>query len=266
MVRARSIPEKPSLEGLEEKWDAWWEEAATFRFDRSKTRAEVYSIDTPPPTASGTLHIGHVLSYTHTDLIARYQRMRGREVFYPIGWDDNGVPTERRVENYYGVRCDPSLPYDPAFAPPEQPGKDFVTTSRRNFVELCLTLTTEDEKLFETTWRRLGLSVDWSRLYQTVSSDARATAQRGFLRNLARGEAYLAEAPTLWDVTFRTAVSQAELEDRDSPSASHRIAFHRTNGSDPVAVETTRPELLAACVALVAHPDDTGTSRCSTPR
>jgi len=262
MAGERNVPDKPSLDGLEVKWDAHWEAEGTFRFDRSKERAEVYSIDTPPPTASGTLHIGHVFSYTHTDIVARYQRMKGREVFYPIGWDDNGVPTERRVENYYGVRCDPSLPYDPGFKPPDEPGKAFLTTSRRNFVELCTALTTEDEKVFEVTWRRLGLSVDWALLYQTISADARATAQRAFLRNLARGEAYLAEAPTLWDITFGMAVSQAELEDRDAPSASHRIAFHNqhnASGGDgdwPLFVETTRPELLAACVALVAHPDD----------
>jgi valyl-tRNA synthetase len=251
----RSVPEKPSLDGLEEKWAARWEEQGTYRFDRTKTRDEVFSIDAPPPTASGTLHIGHVFSYTHTDAVARYQRMRGREVFYPMGWDDNGVPTERRVENYFGVRCDPSLPYDPDFTPPESPGKEFVTTSRRNFVELCVQLTTEDEKAFEATWRRLGLSVDWSMLYQTISEKARATAQRAFLRNLARGEAYLAEAPTLWDVTFGMAVSQAELEDREAASAYHRISFHSVDG-DPIMIETTRPELLAACVALVAHPDD----------
>jgi valyl-tRNA synthetase len=256
MATERRVPEKPNLDGLEDRWGAAWEEQGTYRFDRTKTRDEIFSIDTPPPTASGTLHIGHVFSYTHTDAVARFQRMRGREVFYPMGWDDNGVPTERRVENYFGVRCDPSLPYDPDFRPPESPGKEFVTTSRRNFVELCIELTTEDEKAFEATWRRLGLSVDWSTLYQTISDRARATAQRAFLRNLARNEAYLAEAPTLWDVTFGMAVSQAELEDRDAASAYHRISFHPAAGGEPIMIETTRPELLAACVALVAHPDD----------
>ena len=256
MATERRVPEKPSLDGLEDRWAAAWEANGTYRFDRTKTRDEIFSIDTPPPTASGSLHIGHVFSYTHTDAIARFQRMRGREVFYPMGWDDNGVPTERRVENYYGVRCDPSLPYDPDFTPPESPGKDFVKTSRRNFVELCIELTTEDEQAFEATWRRLGLSVDWSMLYQTISDRARATAQRAFLRNLSRDEAYLAEAPTLWDTTFGMAVSQAELEDREAPSAYHRMSFHPTAGGDPVMIETTRPELLAACVALVAHPDD----------
>jgi valyl-tRNA synthetase len=195
-----------------------------------------------------------VFSYTHTDIVARYQRMRGKYVFYPMGWDDNGLPTERRVQNYYGVRCDPSLPYDPDFTPPEKPGKEQIPISRRNFVALCEQLTEEDERAFEQLWRRVGLSVDWSNVYRTISETSRAIAQKMFLHNLARGEAYAQEAPTLWDITFRTAVAQAELEDRERPGFYHRISFHGPAG--PVWIETTRPELLPACVALVAHPDD----------
>ncbi|GAA4577291.1 valine--tRNA ligase [Planotetraspora kaengkrachanensis] len=248
------MPEKPTLDGLESVWVARWEAEGTYRFDRSKPREQVYSIDTPPPTVSGSLHVGHVFSFTHADLMARYQRMNGKSVFYPIGWDDNGLPTERRVQNVYGVRCDPSLPYDPDFVPPDKPGKRDVLISRRNFVELCHKLTAIDEQAFEAVWRRVGLSVDWSLLYTTISDEARAVSQRAFLRNLARGEAYLAEAPTLWDVTFRTAVAQAELEDREWPGSFHRISFRGDRG--PVWIETTRPELIPACVALVAHPDD----------
>ncbi|QFY14752.1 valine--tRNA ligase [Nonomuraea phyllanthi] len=248
------MPEKPTLDGLEQVWVARWEEDGTYRFDRSRPREQVYSIDTPPPTVSGSLHVGHVFSFTHTDIMARYQRMIGKSVFYPIGWDDNGLPTERRVQNVYGVRCDPSLPYDPDFVPPDKPGKREISISRRNFVELCHKLTALDEQAFEEVWRRVGLSVDWSMLYTTISDEARAVSQRAFLRNLRRGEAYLAEAPTLWDVTYRTAVAQAELEDREWPGAFHKISFYGEKG--PVWIETTRPELIPACVALVAHPDD----------
>jgi len=249
------IPGKPSLDGLEGTWAAVWERDGLHRFDRTAPRARVYAIDTPPPTVSGSLHIGHVFSYTHTDILARYRRMRGNAVFYPMGWDDNGLPTERRVQFHYGVRCDPALPYDPDFAPPAEPDpKRLVPVPRENFVELCHELTALDERAFEEVWRRLGLSVDWSLAYTTIGDDARAASQRAFLRNLTRGEAYTAEAPTLWDVTWRTAVAQAELEDRERPGAYHRIAFHTADG--PVHVETTRPELLPACVALVTHPDD----------
>jgi valyl-tRNA synthetase len=255
MSEASRVPDKPTLEGLEEKWAAVWKEQATYAFDRTASREDVYSIDTPPPTVSGSLHVGHIFSYTHTDLVARYQRMRGKKVFYPIGWDDNGLPTERRVQNYYGVKCDPSLPYDPDFTPPEKPDpKKQVPISRQNFVELCGELTHIDEQAFEAMWRQVGLSVDWSYLYTTISEDSRRTSQRAFLRNFARGEAYLAEAPTMWDVTFQTAVAQAEMEARDYPGAFHRIAFHGADG--PIYIETTRPELLPACVALIAHPDD----------
>ncbi|WP_103351563.1 valine--tRNA ligase [Amycolatopsis sp. CA-128772] len=249
------VPDKVGVDGLEAKWVPVWESTGAYRFDRSKTRAEVYSIDTPPPTVSGSLHIGHVFSYTHTDVLARFKRMRGLEVFYPMGWDDNGLPTERRVQNHFGVRCEPSLPYDPEFRPPEKPGKDVVAISRRNFVELCETLTETDEQVFEQLWRQLGLSVDWTMTYQTIGHDSRLISQRAFLRNLERGEAYQAEAPTLWDVSFRTAVAQAELEDRERSGAFHDLAFTGPDGAD-VVIATTRPELLPACVALVAHPDD----------
>lgn len=250
------MPQKPSLDGVETKFVEVWEQNGTYRFNKSATRENVFSIDTPPPTVSGSLHVGHVFSYTHTDCIARYQRMDGKSVFYPMGWDDNGLPTERRVQNYFGVRCDPSLPYDPNFTPPAEPGKEQIAISRKNFVELCEQLTVEDEKAFEELWRRLGISVDWNHTYQTIDSNARATSQRAFLRNLARNEAYQSEAPTLWDVTFRTAVAQAELEDRERPGAYHRVGFTRSDNGEKVFIETTRPELLAACVALVANPDD----------
>jgi valyl-tRNA synthetase len=258
------LPEKPALEGLEEKWMVRWEDQGVYRFDATRPRGDVFSIDTPPPTVSGSLHVGHVFSFTHTDIIARFHRMRGKAVFYPMGWDDNGLPTERRVQNYYGVRCDPSLPYDSSFVPPDKAGKQVLSVSRPNFVELCAKLTAEDEKAFEQLWRHLGLSVDWSLTYATIDRRAQRASQLAFLRMLSRGQTYQLEAPTLWDVDFRTAVAQAELEDREMAGAYHRIRFglesdEAASGVSArafVEIETTRPELIPACVALVAHPDD----------
>ena len=256
------VPDKPTIDGLETRWSDAWETSATYRFDRTKNRDQIFSIDTPPPTVSGSLHVGHVFSYTHTDTIARYQRMTGAEVFYPMGWDDNGLPTERRVQNYYGVRCDPALPYEDSFEPPEDAGNPAaikkrrdISISRRNFIELCHRLTGEDEKAFEELWRQLGLSVDWSMTYATIDKNSQRVAQAAFLNNLSRGEAYQTEAPSLWDVTFQTAVAQAELEDREDNSAYHKLSFSRPDGGH-ILIDTTRPELLPACVALVAHPDD----------
>ncbi len=249
------LPEKPVLEGLEAKWMPRWEASGIYRFARTARRSDVFSIDTPPPTVSGSLHVGHVFSFTHTDLVARFHRMRGKNVFYPMGWDDNGLPTERRVQNYYGVRCDPSLPYLTGFEPPAQPPKPPLSVSRPNFIELCDRLTKEDERAFEQLWKTLGLSVDWSMTYATIGKRAQRVSQLVFLHHLARGLAYQVEAPTLWDVDFRTAVAQAELEDREMPAAYHRIRFKL--GPDRfIEIDTTRPELIPACVALVAHPED----------
>ena len=260
IVTGVNAPDKVSLDGLETKWGTTWEENGTYSYELTD-RENTYSIDTPPPTVSGSLHVGHVFSYTHTDVIARYKRMTGKHVFYPMGWDDNGLPTERRVQNYYGVRCDPSLPYEENFVPPHDGGDgksikyaDQKPISRRNFIELCWKLTAEDEAQFEHLWRALGLSIDWKQNYQTIGAKAQKVAQAAFLRNLERGEAYQAQAPGLWDVTFQTAVAQAELEAREYPGAYHKIAFH--GADEDVVIETTRPELLPACVALIAHPDD----------
>ena len=253
------VPEKPSLDGLEAKWGEWWEAAGAYRFDRSVPRERVYAIDTPPPTVSGSLHVGHVLSYTHTDLVARFRRMRGDAVFYPMGWDDNGLPTERRVQNYFGVRCDPSLPFDPNLDTDrlDRPnGSEPVPVSRPNFIELCQRLTAEDERAFEDLFRRLALSVDWRHTYTTIDERSRRASQRAFLRLLARGLAYRIEAPTMWDVDYQTAVAQAEIEDREIDGTYHRVAFARADGSGHVEVETSRPELIPACVALVVNPED----------
>ena len=183
------MPDKVGVEGLENKWSKRWDEDKTYRFRNSVERENVYSIDTPPPTVSGHLHVGHVFSYTHTDVIARYKRMRGFDVFYPMGWDDNGLPTERRVQNYYGVRVDTSLKYDPDFKPPFEgtdgkkiQAKDQVPCSRRNFIELCEKLTETDEKLFEALWRPiqfscLGNPMDRGAWWTTVHGVTKSQAQ-----------------------------------------------------------------------------------------
>jgi valyl-tRNA synthetase len=265
----RAVPDKPSVDGLEARWGERWEADGTYSFDRTARRDEVFSVDTPPPTVSGSLHVGHVFSYTHTDVVARFQRMRGKAVFYPMGWDDNGLPTERRVENYYGVVCDTSVPPGMPELPDPPPTKrqDFTHVSRPDFIELCERLLVVDEEAFEALFRTLGLSVDWSYTYATIDESSRRTSQLAFLHDLARGDAYSQEAPSLWDVTFQTAVAQAELEDRERPGAYHQLAFHLApgpdgtvpagpDGSSDVVIDTTRPELVVSCVALVAHPDD----------
>ncbi|MGD8150348.1 valine--tRNA ligase [Ornithinimicrobium sp. Y1694] len=270
--RPASLPERPTVDGLEPRWVEAWQASDVYAFDREAAlapevdRSQVFAIDTPPPTASGSLHLGHVFGYTQADCLARYHRMTGKHVFYPIGWDDNGLPTERRVQNYYGVRGDATLPYDPDFTPPQQGGDgkstkaaDQVPIGRATFIELCEELTVIDEKAFEDTFRRLGLSIDWNVQYRTIDDRSRTVAQQAFLRNYARGEAYTAEAPGLWDITFQTAVAQAELEARDYPGAYHRVAFHPADGAgsgDTTYIETTRPELICSVVALIAHPDD----------
>jgi valyl-tRNA synthetase len=249
-----AVPDRPSLDGLEERWAARWATAGTYAFDRRRPRDEVFSIDTPPPTVSGVLHIGHCFSYTHTDLVARYRRMRGDEVFYPMGWDDNGLNTERRVQLLRGITCDPSLPYDPAFVPPG-PTDHPVACSRRNFVEACTAVAEELEADYRRLWTRLGLSVDWQQHYRTMDDRARRVAQLGFLDQRRGGRVHRADAPTLWDVEFRTTVAQAEVEEREVAGAYHRLRFDG-DGHGGLEVDTTRPELLGACVAVVVHPAD----------
>jgi valyl-tRNA synthetase len=230
-----------------------WDRDGIYRFD-PESDAEPFAIDTPPPYASGALHVGHAFSYTHTDLVARYQRMRGRSVFYPMGWDDNGLPTERRVQRLFKVRCEPHLPYDSDWQA-DPSAKGVTPISRRNFLELCSRQTAEDERGFEELWRRLGLSVDWSLTYTTIGARCRHVSQAAFLDLVRRDEAYSADAPTMWDVDFQTAVAQAEEEDREVDGLEFRLRFGLEDGRT-LSVMTTRPELLGACVAVVVHPED----------
>ena len=254
-----NIPDRVTTDGLEEAWTAVWQRDQTYAFDRSKDRAQVYSIDTPPPTVSGSLHLGTAFGYIQVDAMARYRRMSGREVFYPIGWDDNGLPTERRVEKVFGVKCDPALPYEPDLAIEPDENRDSKArprdVSRRNFLEFCERQTAHDEVGFEKVLRDIGLSVDWNLQYATIDAERRRVAQQAFLDDLGRDDAYLSDAPTLWDVDFQTAVAQAEIEDRQAAGVYVRYRFATADGTG-LEIETSRPELLAACVAVVVHPDD----------
>ena len=244
---------------VEKRWIENWESSGVFRWNSEIPRENTFVVDTPPPTVSGSLHMGHVFSYTQTDVVVRYQRMRGKNIFYPMGWDDNGLATERRVQNYFNIRCDPNLPYDANWKP-AMAGKDSgpaKQVSRRNFIEACAILTKEDEAAFENVWRRLALSLDWNLQYATIDDHCRKVSQLSFLDLVKKGQVFSSEAPTMWDTDFRSAVAQAEIEDREIPGAYHDIRFAvEGDPNTEFVISTTRPELLAACIAVVAHPDD----------
>ena len=223
------LPRHFDAEAAEKKWDEAWQKAGVYHYDPERARAETFVVDTPPPTVSGSLHIGHVFSYTQTDVVVRYQRMRGKNIYYPIGWDDNGVPTERRVQNLFHVRCDPSLPSDPDLQIEEATSKIRKkpprVLSRADFIALCHQVTQEDEKAFLALWRRVGLSVDWREEYATIDDRCRHLAQLSFRDLYEKDEVYTVEAPFMWDVDFQMALSQADVEDKQDPGAFHDIEF-----------------------------------------
>lgn len=252
------LPKKYKHLDIESKWAQNWSDTGVYDWDSATTRDKTFAVDTPPPTVSGSLHIGHVFSYTHTDAIARYQRMRGKNVFYPMGWDDNGLPTERRVQNVFGIKCDPKATTPANFQLSESHKKkphQYDAVSRETFINACAQLTTKDEAVFEGLWRKLGLSVDWSLQYATIDDHCRKTSQISFLDLVKKNRVKNTTSPGMWDVDFQTAVAQAEIEDRNRPGAYHNIRFAVEDGSEFI-IATTRPELLAACIAVVAHPDD----------
>jgi len=260
-----SLPKSLDFPAVEKTLEARWASEGTYRFAEEDPRP-VFAVDTPPPTVSGSLHVGHIFSYTQTDILARYQRMKGKNVFYPMGWDDNGLPTERRVQNFFHIRCEANIPYEAGLdLPPilstmtekELEAKKIPqrSLSRKNFIEHCHKLTKEDEKLFKKLWSHIGLSVDWNLEYATIDDHSRTIAQLSFLDLHKKQELYQVEAPTLWDTDFQTAVAQAELEDREIPGAFHDIEF-QVEGGGSFTIATTRPELLPACVGITTHPTD----------
>ncbi|HYO68219.1 MAG TPA: valine--tRNA ligase [Archangium sp.] len=259
-INPESLPKHFESGPVEKRLEKWWEAEGVYRYDPSRPRGETFVVDTPPPTVSGSLHVGHIFSYTHTDITTRFQRMLGKNVFYPMGWDDNGLPTERRVQNYFHVRADVHAPYEPSLkleqATAEVVKQPARLVSRPNFIKLCNQITREDEQAFKSLWSSIGLSVDWEEEYATIDDHSRRVAQISFLDLYEKGHVYSVDAPTMWDVDFQTAVAQAEVEDRPQAGAFHHIEF-AVEGSDArFTIATTRPELLAACVGITAHPQD----------
>ncbi|HLJ69613.1 MAG TPA: valine--tRNA ligase [Chloroflexota bacterium] len=222
----------PAVE--EPRLAAMWQENGTYHY--LTDRSPVYSIDTPPPTVSGYLHLGHVYSYSHADFMARYFRMQGRNVYYPMGYDDNGLPTERLVERRLG--------------------KTAEEMGRPAFIAACLELSREYEREYEELWQRLGLSIDWRHTYRTIDDLARKTCQLNFIELYGQGTAYRRQAPTIWCPTCHTAIAQAEEKDIERRGIFYTLAF-QLDGGGVLRIATTRPELLPACVAVFVHPDDT---------
>ena len=255
-----TLPKHFDARAAEDKYAKMWNDLGVFKYDPSRSRDETFVVDTPPPTVSGSLHVGHVFSYTHTDIVARYQRMLGKNIFYPMGWDDNGLPTERRVQNYFHVRCDPHTHYEDGLELKQASAADRKKPpriiSRPNFIELCEKLTREDEQIFKDLWQRLGLSVDWSEEYSTIDKHCRTMAQLSFIDLFRKNHVYSTESPTMWDVDFQTAIAQAEVEDREVDSAFHDVRFGIAGSDDSFVISTTRPEFIPACVGIAFHPDD----------
>jgi len=231
----KSFPKKYKPAEAEAACTARWAKDEAFKWDPDGPAGEDYVIDTPPPTVSGALHVGHVYSYTQADIMARYMRMSGRNVLYPIGWDDNGLPTERLVEKVRKVRGG--------------------TMPREDFVALCREVIPEYEQQFRDLFTRLALSVDWSREYQTISDESRAVSQLSFLDLHRKGLLERRMEPTLWDPADRTAIAQAEVEELEREGKLNEIPFEIEGGGDPAVIATTRPELIAACGGLMIHPD-----------
>jgi valyl-tRNA synthetase len=228
------ISEKYETRDIEAKWQARWEAQCTYAWNPDEPRTQSYIIDTPPPTVSGYLHIGHVYSYTQTDLIARYRRMAGENVFYPMGFDDNGLPTERLVEKTRGIRA--------------------VDMSREDFIAICHEVARESEQDFRKLFRNIALSVDWSLEYQTISAHCRKISQLSALDLFQKDHLYRRLQPTLWDPVDRTALAQAEVVEKETPGTMWQVVFGLERDGE-IVVGTTRPELIGACCALMIHPE-----------
>ena len=230
------FPSKYKFSDSEKKWQEFWQKHGVYLWDKNETRDRTYVVDTPPPTVSGQLHIGHVYSYTHTDFIVRYQRMKGMNIFYPMGFDDNGLPTERLVEAKRKVRAS--------------------SMNREEFIAICQDVVEVEEAKFHDLFNRIALSVDWNIEYRTISPISCKISQMSFLDLIHKDQIYRDSQPMLWDPVDQTALAQADIEDHEKTTFMNDIQF-TTEGGALIIIATTRPELLPACVAVLFHPDDT---------
>ena len=262
IINPKDLPKRYEFKDKEKFWRDIWEDKGIYKRLKGKSRSASFVIDSPPPTVSGSLHVGHIFSYTHQDIIARYKRMRNFNVIYPMGWDDNGLPTERRVQNIFGVRIDNNIPYIKdldIYKRKKELGlknDDSLVINRQNFIEMCHKVTKKDEIVFKDLFRRMGYSIDWQDEYATIDNKSRYISQSSFIDLFNKKHVYQSNAPTMWDVDFQTAVAQAEIEDREIKGAYHDLRFGIEDSKQDLIISTTRPELLAACVGITAHPDD----------
>lgn len=224
-----------SFSESERKWQKFWQEQKIYLWDKNETRENSFVVDTPPPTVSGQLHIGHVYSYTQADFIIRFQRMLGKNIFYPIGFDDNGLPTERLVEKQKQLKA--------------------ASMVREQFIEICKEVVISEEEKFRSLFNQMALSVDWTLEYQTINPLSRKISQMSFLDLVDKGEIYRNNQPILWDTVDQTALAQADIEDQEKTSMMNDIIF-QTNKGEKIIIATTRPELLAACIAVFYNPND----------
>ena len=262
IINPKDLPKRYEFKDKEKFWRDIWEDKGIYKRLKGKSRSASFVIDSPPPTVSGSLHVGHIFSYTHQDIIARYKRMQNFNVIYPMGWDDNGLPTERRVQNIFGVRIDSNIPYIKdldIYKRKKELGlknDDSLVINRQNFIEMCHKVTKKDEIVFKDLFRRMGYSIDWQDEYATIDNKSRYISQSSFIDLFNKKHVYQSNAPTMWDVDFQTAVAQAEIEDREIKGAYHDLRFGIEDSKQDLIISTTRPELLAACVGITAHPDD----------
>ena len=248
MTETKALPDKYDAKTREKFWQNHWKEQKIFSWKNDLPKDQTFVIDTPPPTVSGLLHMGHVFSYTQADFVARFQRMIGKDVFYPMGFDDNGLPTERLVEKIIGKKA----------------GVYEAENGHGSFVTKCREVVEEAEKEFEILFNSIALSVDWDQKYQTISPESQKISQASFLDLYKKGLVEKKFEPVFWDISDRTALAQADLIDKEVEGVMNEIEFsvcHSREGWNPddlekIIIMTTRPELLPACVAVMVHPDD----------